>query len=61
MEFPLYMTIEQSSKFSGVGQNTLRAWLDSRDPMPYLQIGRKRLIQRDALPAYLERKQEVKP
>jgi excisionase family DNA binding protein len=45
---------------SGIGQRTLRDMLNSRDPMPYIRIGSKRLIQRDALPEYLKKRQEVK-
>ena len=60
MGFPLYITIPQAAEMSGIGERTLRDWLNSADPMPYLRIGNKRLIQRDALPEYLEAKQEVK-
>ena len=45
---------------SGIGERTLRDMLNGRDPMPYIRIGAKRLIQRDALAEYLERRQEVR-
>ncbi len=59
MEFPLYLSVEQAAEFSGIGQKTLRDMMNSADPPPFLKIGAKRLIQRDAFPKYLERKQEV--
>ena len=61
MEYPLYLSIEQAATYTGIGQNTLRDWLNSKDPMPYLAIGNRKLIQRDALSDYLTSKQEVKP
>lgn len=60
MDLPLYLSIEEASEYTGIGQHTLRDWLNSRDPMPYIRIGNKRLLQREALPEYLERKQEVR-
>lgn len=60
MGFPLYLSVEQAAEFTGIGQRTLRDWLNSTDPPPFIRIGAKRLIQRDALPAYLESKQEVR-
>lgn len=61
MELPLYINVKQAAEMSGIGENTLRDWLNSSDPMPYIRIGNKRLIQRDSLAAYLEKRQEVKP
>ena len=60
MGHPLYLSVEQAAEFTGIGQRTLRDWLNSADPPPFIRIGAKRLIQRDALPAYLESKQEVR-
>ena len=60
MYWPMYLSIAQASEMTGIGERTLRDMLNSRDPMPYIRIGSKRLIQRDALPEYLEKKQEVK-
>lgn len=60
MWFPLYITVSQAAEMSGIGERTLRDWLNSADPPPFIRIGAKRLIQRDALPAYLESKQEVR-
>lgn len=60
MDAPLYMTVEQAAQYTGIGQRQLRAWLNGADPMPYLRVGNRRYIQRDALPAYLEARQEVR-
>ena len=60
MSYPLYITASQAAEMSGIGENTIRDWLNSNDPMPFIRIGAKRLIQRDAFAAYLERKQEVR-
>lgn len=60
MELPLYITTKQAAILTGIGENTLRDWLNSSEPMPYIRIGNKRLIQREALPEYLESKQEVR-
>lgn len=57
---PLYMTVKQAAQYAGIGEHTMRDFLASADPPPYLRIGRKRLIQAAALAGYLERKQEVK-
>ena len=58
--FPMYLSVEQAAEMSGIGERTIRDWLNSSDPMPYIKLGNKRLIQRDALPEYLEQRQEVK-
>ena len=59
MEYPLYLTIEQASKISGIGQNAIRDWLNSSDPIPHIKVGNKRLISRLELSSYLKKK-EVK-
>lgn len=56
----LYLTITEAAQYAGIGEHTMRDFLDSADPPPYLRIGRKRLIQASALAGYLERKQEVR-
>lgn len=38
----------------------MRAYVDSIDPPPYLMVGNRRMLQVAALPAYLERKQDVR-
>lgn len=59
MELPLYLTIQQASDYSGIGQNSIRDMLNSADPPPFIRVGKKRLIERETFPAYLRRKQEV--
>ena len=56
----LYLTAEEAAEVAGIGQRTMREYMDSADPPPYLRIGRKRLVQAARLADYLERKQEVK-
>lgn len=60
MDWPMYLTVSQASEMTGIGERTLRDMLNGRDPMPYLRVGNRRLIQRDALTEYLERRQEIK-
>ena len=60
MSYPLYLSTSQAAEMSGIGEKQIRDWLNSADPMPYIRIGAKRMIQRDTFPAYLERKQEVR-
>jgi excisionase family DNA binding protein len=60
MSYPLYITVQQAAEMSGIGEKTIRDWLNSSNPMPYIKIGAKKLIQRDALPEYLKSLQEVR-
>ncbi len=55
----LYLPLREAAEWSGIGRNALAEYLDSADPPPFLRVGRTRYIQAAALPAYLERKQEV--
>ena len=60
MSYPLYLSAEQASEYSGIGTKVIRDMLNSADPPPHIRIGNKRMIQRDTFPSYLERKQEVR-
>ena len=60
MDYPLYINVSQAAEISGIGEKQIRDWLNSSEPMPYIRIGAKRLIQRDAFASYLESKQEVR-
>lgn len=60
MVVPLYMTIEDAAAYAGIGVKTLRKYLNGPFPPPYLEIGRKKLIQTAALPGYLEHMQKVR-
>ncbi len=47
------MTLEEASKYTGIGRNTLRnliAW----DKLPVLRVGRKILIRTDMLDRFVE-------
>lgn len=60
-ERTLYMTADEAAAWARIGQNTMREYLNSADPPPHILVGKNtRLIQRAALPAYLERKQAVR-
>lgn len=60
MYWPLYLSTEQAAEFSGIGVKAIRDMLNSADPPPYIKLGNKRMIQRDAFPEYLEKQQEVR-
>lgn len=60
MDYPLYMSVKQAAEYTGIGEKTLRCWLNSSNPMPYLRIGNKKLIQREPLAKYIEERQEVR-
>ena len=55
----LYLTIEEAAQYVGIGEKALRNYMDD-DPIPYLRVGNKKLLQRAALAEYFERKQEVR-
>lgn len=57
---PLYMAIDQAAEYTGLSNKTLREYINSIDPPPYLKVGKKYMLQVAALPKYLERKQEIK-
>jgi hypothetical protein len=50
----LFMTIEQASKFSGIGENTLRDIANARK-IDYLQVGNRKLLTVDAFLDFYER------
>lgn len=56
----LYMSIDEAAAWAGIGKQTMRDYANSQDPPPMLIIGNVKRIQRAKLPAYLERKQQVK-
>lgn len=56
----LYMTIEEAAAYVGIGINTMRNYANSKDPPPYLLIGKKKLLQVAALADYFHERQEVK-
>lgn len=55
----LYLTIEEAAQYVGIGEKTLREYMDD-EPIPYLRVGNRKLLQRAALAEYFERKQEVR-
>lgn len=56
----LYATVKEAAELVGIGISTMRDFMNSDDPPPYLRIGEKRLLQVAALEPYFERKQEVR-
>lgn len=47
------MTLEEASKYTGIGRNTLRN-LITWDKLPVLRVGRKILIRTDMLDRFVE-------
>lgn len=60
MSTPLYLPIVEAAEYVGIGVNAMRDYVNSSDPPPYLKVGNRRMLQVAALPAYFERKQEVR-
>lgn len=54
VSMPMLMTAKQMSAVSGIGENTLRKWMDEGE-LEYLQIGSHRLLCREAVWEYYER------
>lgn len=52
---PMFMTVEQASKVSGIGVNQLRYSINEGE-ITYLPIGNRKLITTKALQSYYERK-----
>lgn len=53
--FPMLKTVEQMSRISGIGENTLRT-LMSRREIEYVRIGNKRLLVDQAIFAWYDSK-----
>lgn len=53
-QFPMFLTPEQASKVSGIGENRLRQLMDEGQ-IEYLSVGNRRVTTRKALMAYYER------
>lgn len=56
----LYLPIEEAAQYVGIGINTMRDFVNSSDPPPYLKVGKKKLLQKAALADYFEQRQEVR-
>lgn len=56
----LYLNVEEAASYVGIGVNTMRDFVNSKDPPPFMKVGKKVLLQKAALAPYFERKQEVK-
>lgn len=56
----LYLNVEEAAAFVGVGVKTMRDYVNSSDPPPFMRVGKKVLLQKSALAPYFERKQEVR-
>lgn len=60
MKDKLYLTTEEAAEYVGIGVKAMRDYVNSSDPPPFLQIGRKRMLQKSALPGYFHSRQTVK-
>lgn len=53
-KLPLFLTPEQMSKVSGIGENKLRELIEE-EQLEYLAIGNRKLLRIDAVLDYYER------
>lgn len=51
---PWYLPIEQAAKRAGISAKQLRDYVNGSDPPPHLMSGRKKLLNMEALKAYLK-------
>ena len=59
-ETPLYVSARRAAQLTGISEHRIREWLnDTRDPLPHIRCGNRRLIRAGALPEYLKRKEAV--
>ena len=56
----LYASISEAAEYVGIGEKTMREYVNSIDPPPYLLVGKKKMLQVAALEKYFHEKQEVK-
>ena len=56
----LYLNVEDAAAYVGIGVKTMREYVNSCDPPPYLRVGKKKLLQVAALEGYFHDRQEVK-
>lgn len=54
LSMPMFLTVEQASKLSGIGVNRLRQLLDARQ-VEYITVGNRKLTTRESLLAYYDR------
>ena len=60
MQEKLYLTVEEAAAYVGIGVKTMRDYVNSSTPPPYLEVGRKRMLEKAALPGYFRALQTVK-
>lgn len=53
-KYPMFLTVEQMACRSGIGENTLRNMMESRQ-LEYIQIGKKKLIAEEAVWEWYQR------
>ena len=56
----LYLTVRDAAKYVGIGENAMRDFVNSKDPPPFMRLGKKVLIEKAALAPYFRERQEVK-
>ena len=60
MEDVLYVDVEDAARYVGIGVKKMRDYVNSKDPPPYMRVGKKVMLQKAALGPYFEAKQEVR-
>ena len=56
----LYLTVRDAAKYVGIGENAMRDFVNSKDPPPFMRLGKKVFIEKAALAPYFRERQEVK-
>ena len=56
----LYLSVSDAAEYVGIGVKTMRDYVNSKNPPPYMKVGNKVMLQKSELERYFEEKQEVR-
>ena len=56
----LYLSVEEAAEYVGIGVKLMYQYVNSKEPPPYMRVGREKRLQKAALADYFEQRQEVK-
>lgn len=56
----LYLSVRDAAEYVGIGINTMRSFVNSKDPPPYMLVGKKVMLEKAALAPYFRERQEVR-
>ena len=54
----LYLDVKDAAKYVGIGVNTMRNFVNSDDPPPFMRVGKKVMLEKAALAPYFKERQE---